>query len=124
MRHGEPEKPQPATEADIEAAMRKTSLVVSIIALALMVGGRAQIAFFGGMSGEIATYSVVPLSQLVHPSSHPLGLVAVSVGVVLLCLLPAVRVVLALWTYVRQKFLVDALIALLVLVELFLGMKT
>lgn len=124
MKHGDSEKPQPTAEADIEAAMRKTSLVVSIIALALMVGGRAQIAAFGATSAGIAGYSVVPLSQLLHPLNHPLGLVAVSVGVVLLCLLPAVRVVLALWTYVRQRCLFDALIALLVLLELFIGMQT
>ncbi len=124
MKQRESERPQSRAEADIDAAMRKTSLVVSIVALALMVGGRVQIAISGDMPGKISSYSVVPLSQLVHPLEHPLGLMAVSAGVVLLCLLPAVRVVLALWAYARQKYLVDALIALLVLLELFLGMQT
>ena len=116
-------KPGPESEADIESAMRRTSLIVSVIALALMVGGLLQLALFGrGAAG--AHYPVVPLSQFLHPLKPPLGLMAVSTGVVLLCLLPAVRVVLALWVYVRSRSVFNALVALLVLLELLFGMQT
>ncbi len=123
MKYFDIPEPERETDVDIEAAMRKTSLVVSIVALALMVGGLLQFNLFGPGPTVNAGYSVVPLAQFIHPLNPPLGLLAMSTGVILLCLLPAVRVVLALWAYVREKCLFDALIALLVLLELVFGMQ-
>lgn len=124
MAHFSPPQPGPESESDVESAMRTTSLVVSVVALALMVGGLVQITLFGDAPRGDAHYSVVPLAQFAHPLTAPPGLLAMSVGVVLLCLLPAVRVILAFVSYVRRRRLGDALVALLVLIELIFGMQT
>ncbi|HIC87976.1 MAG TPA: DUF1634 domain-containing protein [Anaerolineae bacterium] len=103
---------------DIEIAMQRMSLALSLIALLLMVGGFGSYALTPGESLHLPGGSVVPLEQLIHLSASPAGLVLMSLGIVILAVLPAVRVLLALILYARQAAWTDAIIALGVLITL------
>jgi uncharacterized membrane protein len=103
-----------------EAVMRKVSLIISLVALALMIGG-LFVTLASGTSLTSAT-ETLSVSAFRHTTQVSPGLVAMSAGIVLLALLPGVRVGLALWLYGRQRQGVDALVALIVLLELLLSM--
>ena len=103
-----------------EAMMRKVSLIVSLAALGLMIGG-LLVTLADGPHLTSATVAL-PVSAFWHIAQAPPGLAAMSVGIILLALLPSVRVVLALWLYSRQRLGFDALVALVVLLELLLSM--
>jgi hypothetical protein len=62
--------------------------------------------------------SVVPLPAFEHPFREPMSLVATSAGILLLAVLPSVRVLLALMLYAHQRGFQNALVALIVLLEL------
>jgi len=62
--------------------------------------------------------AVLPLKALIHLQTSSLGLILASAGVIVLCLLPAVRVILALWLYLRLRDLLNTLIAVTVFLEL------
>jgi uncharacterized membrane protein len=107
---------------DLEATMQKLALVVSLVGLALMMGGFA-IRFFNHLTWSLPGVSVLPLAMLLHPGTSALGLEAMSAGIVLLALLPTARVLLALWLYLRQRNWLNSLAALVVLVELLISMR-
>jgi len=108
----------PSTEFD--SVTRKISLVVSLLALGLMVGG--LIATLRHSASLTAATKVLPLSAFRHIAQAPRGLLVMSTGIFLLALLPSVRVGLALYLYLRRRNLLEALIALVVLCELLLSM--
>jgi uncharacterized membrane protein len=118
-----PEKTTPSqveTPGDLEERMQKVSLWVSLAGVGLMVAG------FGDMlvnraSSSIPGGSVLPLPMFTHLSQVPASLVAMSAGIALLALLPALRVLLALWLYLRHRDVLNALAALIVLLELLLS---
>jgi hypothetical protein len=117
----EPEKAR-VEALDLEAQMRKVSQIVSAVAVGLMLAGLAGNLLVGSHL-SLPGGSVMPLHDFLQLPIHPLGLAAMSAGIIMLALLPAVRVLLALDIYVRQRVLVDALAALAVLVELLVSMR-
>lgn len=112
------------TEAlDLEGQMRKVSQIVSAGAVLLMLAGLLG-SMLSGSALALPGGPVMPLQQFLQLPIHPLGLAAMSAGIVMLALLPVVRVLLALGIYVRQRVPIDALVALVVLVELLISMGT
>lgn len=107
---------------DMEAATRKVSVIVSVLALSLMIVGFAD-AVLGGMALTVPGSSVLPISRLVHVGQVPLSLAAMSAGVLLLALLPTVRVLLAAVLYIAQRGTLNVAASLAVLVELILSMR-
>jgi uncharacterized membrane protein len=105
---------------DLEERMRKVSLGVSLAGVGLMVAGFVDM-LINEASFSIPGGSVLPLPSLVHLSQTPLSLVAMSAGIVLLALLPALRVLLALWLYLRHRDGLNTLAALIVFLELLLS---
>lgn len=107
---------------DLEGQMRKVSQVVSAAAVGLMLAG--LLASIGAGSGlTLPGSSVMALHDLLKLPVHPLGLAAMSAGIILLALLPVVRVLLALALYTRRRAPVDAVAALVVFVELLVSMR-
>jgi hypothetical protein len=109
------------TAATIELIMQKASLIISLIAFGLMVGGLVD-AMVSAVPLTQAT-TVLPVFALLHFTQAPFGLVAMSAGIILLALLPGVRVIMGLYLAVRRRHLGDALVALIVLLELLLSMR-
>ena len=106
----------------LENRMRKVSLVVSVLGLGLMSSGLVDmlvVADAYSMPGA----RVLPLDILINFPPRSIGLMLASAGVVLLGLLPAIRVLLALWLYLRLKALVSMVIAVIVLLELLLSIR-
>jgi uncharacterized membrane protein len=108
---------------DAEKVMKKASLVVSLVGLGLMI-----IGFIGVLIDpaplSVPGASVLPLPTLMHLSQSPASLVTMSVGIVLLALLPTVRVALALWYYIRRRDALNTVAALIVVIELLLSIRT
>jgi hypothetical protein len=107
---------------DLEATMQRVSLIVSVVGLGLMLAGFVDMLIIGA-SFSVPGGSVLPLLRLSYPSQAPASLVAMSAGIVLLALLPAIRVLLALWLYLRRHSVLNTLVALIVFVELLLSMR-
>lgn len=108
---------------DLEGRMRRVSQIVSAGAVLLMLAGLLG-STLSGSALALPGGPVMPLHQFLQLPIHPLGLAAMSAGIVMLALLPVVRVLLALGIYVRQRVPIDALVALVVLVELLISMGT
>ncbi len=107
---------------DLEATMQRVSLIVSVVGLGLMLAGFVDMLIIGA-AFSVPGGSVLPLLRLSHPSQVPASLVAMSAGIVLLALLPAIRVLLALWLYLRRHSILNTLVALIVFLELLLSMR-
>ena len=103
--------------------MRKVSLLVSGLAVALMAGGFIA-AMLAGNALAMPGKSVLPISSLLDFAQEPLALAAMSTGILLLALLPLVRVFLATTLYVRQRVPLDAMAALIVMMELLISMRS
>lgn len=98
------------------------SRVISLAGLGLMVAGllikvvqMASISIPGG-----STLSLAGLSGLTHA---PASLDAMSIGILFLALLPAVRVLLASGEFIRRRETLSALAALIVLLELLVSIR-
>jgi uncharacterized membrane protein len=110
------------SQDDLEAWMQKISVVVSVSAMGLMIGGFLDMAL-RGLPSVLPGSSVVPLSLFTHLTEAPADLAAMSAGILLLVLLPTVRVLLAVMLYARRRGFLNAVIALLVLIELLASMR-
>jgi hypothetical protein len=111
-----------ASVESLEAKMQKVSLVVSLVGLGLMCFG------FLGLLVSHASFllpgdSVPSLSSLLRLHSVGMSVTAMSSGIVLLGMIPAIRVSLAWWLYIRMRDLLSAFIALIVLLELIVSMR-
>ncbi|MFZ0610871.1 MAG: hypothetical protein WAM73_01390 [Desulfobacterales bacterium] len=115
------ETPEEAPAKRLEGRMQKVSLVVSLAGLGLMGFGLIDM-LVSGDSFALPGIAVVALQRLVFlkPVSPP-GLALASAGILLLGLLPTMRVLLALWLYVRTRDLFGALFGAVVLLELLLS---
>jgi uncharacterized membrane protein len=103
----------------LEARMQKVSRVVSIGGMGLMFSGFIEMLLNATDSSlALPGAAVLPLKDLIHLQTSSLGLILASAGVIVLCLLPAVRVILALWLYLRLRDLFNTLIAVVVFLEL------
>lgn len=105
----------------LEAVMQRVSWCVSLLALGLMVAGLV-ITVSRGMP-LTAAVTALPVSEFRRITQVPLGLAAMSAGIILLAVLPSMRVMVALWLYIRHHKALDALVALIVLLELLLSMR-
>jgi uncharacterized membrane protein len=119
-RPSRPEKTEPTD--DLDARLRRSSVVVSLLAMGLMIGGFV-VGVLGGSVGPLPGSSVLPFSAYAHPAQAPLGLLAMSAGILLLVLLPTMRVFLALVLYARRRGFFNAVVALLVLLELLVSIR-
>jgi uncharacterized membrane protein len=104
---------------DLDTRMRKFSQIISAIALGLMVIGFISVST---QHLPLST-SVLPLSELFNFSQNPPGLVAMCLGIALLALLPALRVLLALILFIPKGVWVNILAAIMVLLELLFSLK-
>jgi hypothetical protein len=120
--HKETESTDRRPAGDLEATMQGVSLLVSLVGLGLMVAGFIDMLVVGA-SLSVPGRSVLALPKLVHPGQVPVSLTAMSAGIVLLALLPALRVLLALGLYLRRHNTLNALVALIVFLELLLSMR-
>jgi uncharacterized membrane protein len=105
---------------DLEERMQKVSLGVSLAGVSLMVAGFVD-TLADKDSFSLPGGSALPLPMFIHLSQVPVSLVAMSAGIMLLALLPALRVLLALWLYFRRRDGLNTLAALIVLLELLLS---
>ena len=106
----------------LEDRMRKVSLVISLLGLALMSFGLIDMLVEGDVF-SLPGADALPLGRLIHFPPGPMGLMFASSGVILLGLLPAIRVTLALWLYLRLKDVFSMLIAVTVILELLLSIR-
>jgi hypothetical protein len=108
----------PARPADdLETAMRSISRLASATALTLMAGGLAAFLFQHPRPAPVDGPRALALGDLMHQNGSG-GLVAMSLGIIALALLPTARVVLAGALYARRRRWTDAAVALLVVAEL------
>jgi len=114
--------PASDVSADLEATMQKVSMAISITAITLMLGGVAD-ALLLHMPLALPGVSAQPLELLGHPPEGTMSLAIMSAGIVLLALLPTVRVGMALALYARKRHYQDAVVALIVLLELLASMR-
>jgi hypothetical protein len=102
----------------LEIREQQISILFSLVAVLMMVLGLAWFFLHGG-SWQIPGHR--PGSLTVVIDSGPLDLIFMSLGILLLGILPIGRVALALWFYGREKNFTEALVALVVLAELCLS---
>ncbi len=87
-----------------------------------MLAGFASM-IFGGMTLSPPGASALTLPKLTTFTNRPFSSVSMSAGIILLAILPGIRVGLAFLEYLRQRKLLDSLVALIVLVELLVSIR-
>jgi uncharacterized membrane protein len=103
----------------LEARMQKVSRAVSLGGMGLMCSGFIEmLSHATDHTFALPGAAVLPLRDLIHLHTSSLGLILTSAGVIVFCLLPAVRVILALCLYLRSRDLFSTLIAVVVFLEL------
>jgi uncharacterized membrane protein len=109
--------------SDLEARMQKISLVTSLLGLGLMVFGFVDVLIHGV---SLSIPGMVALSPPMIKSGGriPLGLATMSAGIVVLALLPILRVLLAMSLYLRNRQVLNVVVAFLVFIELLLSVRT
>jgi hypothetical protein len=107
------------TPTRLEVQEKKISLVVSLLAVMLMLGGFVAL-LAQGAPWVVPGLHAPRLSVLFY--RQPLGWTAMSLGIILLGVLPLLRVGLAVKSYAAARLWRDFLVALLVLAELLLSM--
>ena len=119
---GKSQRSEESPAKRLESKMQKVSLVVSLVSLGLMCFGLTDM-IFSGDSLSLPGVAVVALKRLIFLHLSPPGLALASTGVILLGLLPAIRVLLAAWLYVRSRNLFSTMVATVVLLELLLSIR-
>jgi len=119
---GKSEWSEESPEKRLESKMQRVSLVVSLVSLGLMCFGLIDM-IFSGDSLSLPGVAVLALKRLIFLHLLPPGLALASTGVLLLGLLPAIRVLLAIWLYVRSRNLFSTMVATVVLLELLLSIR-
>ena len=109
--------------SDLEARMQKISLATSLLGLGLMVFGFVDVLIHGT---SLSIPGMVALSPLMIKSGTrvPLGLATMSAGIVVLALLPILRVLVALSLYLRNRQVLNVVVALLVFIELLVSVRS
>jgi hypothetical protein len=107
------------TPTPLEGRDKRVSLVVSLLAAALMLGGFGAV-LSGSVAWGVPGHRASRLTTLFY--QLPSGWAAMSLGILLLGLLPLMRVTLAAASYGHQRKWLDFLVAFIVLAELLLSM--
>lgn len=108
--------PLPFRQRDIHEPERRMAQVISILALGLMLAGFGGELAFHGNPAFPGPPAVTPQVLALAPVSP--FLLCMSAGILLFAVLPALRVLLALLEYARRRDWRNALIAIVVLLEL------
>jgi hypothetical protein len=115
-------KEEAKSSARIEKWMKRISLGVSLLSLAFMISGFV-LFFFIENTDSLPGTPAMPLKSILFWSQRSLDLLLMSLGIVLLGLIPAVRLLLAVGAYLLSGDLRNVLIGLVVLLELLLSMR-
>jgi len=108
----------PKTAAqELEIKMKKISMLISLVALALMIAGFVD-ALVIDHGIVIPGINALPLDKVFSEIFLSNGLSEMTIGVLLLAVLPIARILLAMWLYLRAKSLINTAVALVVLLEL------
>ncbi len=111
-----------AASQRLEVTMRRVSAVISFIAVLLMGTGFISTFVFGTLP-PIPGEAALDPKQLVTFAHTSWGLWAMSAGIVLLALLPALRVFLAIVLFYYKKDYLDVGTGFVVLLELIVSMQ-
>ena len=106
----------------IEKGMKRISLGVSLLSLMLMVSGFVLL-FFSGNTYFLPGTPAFPMESVLSWSPRSLDLFLMSLGIILLGLVPAARLLLAIGAYLLGGDLQNVLVSLVVLLELLLSMR-
>jgi len=104
---------------DENEAMMHLSQVVFALASLLMIAGGIEIAVTGGV--RFPGTPAVPIMDLLRLSFSSTGLELMSLGIVLLAVLPSLRILVVITIYIKQRRWFDVLTALVVLLILLSG---
>jgi uncharacterized membrane protein len=98
------------------------SRAVSLAGLGLMLAGLlVKLARMASVS--IPGSSTLSLAGLLELTREPFSLDTMSIGILFLALLPAIRVLLASWEFIRRREALSALAALIVFLELLISIR-
>ncbi len=100
---------------------RTLSRLFAAMGLLLMIVGGLDYAILETGELDIPGPAAVPFQDFVHLSSHPLGLWMMSLGILLLAIVPSLRVLVALLDFARRRRWEDVAAAIAVLVVLLSG---
>ncbi len=112
-----------AGERGLDRAMQRVALVVSLLACGLMLAGLFGYAGANGNNLALPGRPAVSLSDILSFHTLYSPLVLMSLGVVVLASLPALRVLLALGLYIRRHAWRNAAVALGVLLILLISAR-
>jgi uncharacterized membrane protein len=104
---------------DENEAMMHLSQAIFAISSFLMVLGGVDIAVTGGV--DFPGSPAVPLGGLLHVTLRSSGLELMSLGIILLAILPSLRILMVMAIYIRQRRWADVVIAAIVLLILASG---
>ncbi len=107
--------------ADPERRMARLSLLASAGALALMVTGFVML-LVSGEPYQLPGARALPLHAMLHPPRPALAVDVMSLGIVLLLVLPVLRIMISVIPFVRQRHWFDAVVTLVVFLELVFSM--
>ncbi len=106
----------------LERIMHRVAVVVSVVAVLLMATGFGYTFLLHPMPA-IPGAPALPPGEVWHLDAPDWGIWAMSMGILLLALLPPLRVLLALVLFLRKRDLLDVAVALIVLAELLISMR-
>lgn len=110
------------TQSGLEAWMQKISLITSLLGLGLMTFGFVNLLIDGTSLSIPGMTALSPL--VIEPGTRiPPSRLTMSAGILILAMLPILRVLLSLSLYLRSRQVLNAVVALLVFIELLLSMR-
>ncbi len=107
----------------LEVAMQFLSRVVSLVGIGCMSFGFIRLIIVRGvliLPGD----PTLPFPEFLQITHEPISLLSMSVGIIMLALLPSVRVLIAFFTYLHRKDMVDVLVAFIVFLELLFSIRS
>ena len=111
------------TQSDLEASMKKLSVVALLLGLELLVLGLSDLIIHGGSLSVPGVVARSPSLTKLGMSSFP-ALLARSAGIVLLARPPVERALLTLLLHILNRQVLNVVVALLVFIELLASLRT
>lgn len=110
-------------QRNIDAKMQKISLGTSLLGLGLMVFGFVDLLVHGAALSIPGMTALSP--QMIHSGAQiSPSLLAMTAGIAVLALIPILRVLLALLLYLRNRQVLNVVVALVVFIELIVSIRT
>ena len=107
--------------ADPERRMARLSLLASAAALALMLTGFVML-LVSGEPYHLPGARALPLHAMLQPPQPALAVDVMSLGIVLLLVLPVLRIMISMIPFVRRREWFDVVVTLVVFLELVFSM--